>query len=338
MEQTNTAEGRLLLLVDDDDNARTILASTIAARGYRVLECATGLEAVASLQAGELPDLILLDLHMPVMDGWEFRVWLLQRNECAHIPLIVLSGDRSAKARALRADAFLPKPLSLEAVLQTVDSLLSRRQSDALDQYMWHLGRHLEETVRPMRCSSRTIDTNLDAALACMEKPQPDLRLAAACVLRARAGARNLRERLTQAELFAYRNYGSPQSLMPRVLLVEDDEDRRLVLIEALDIGFHVDIVGNALEAWMTLTERRDYDVVICPLCLEGMSGADLIERLVQTHPEQARRILFLSNDTERAGHEEARVSRFDHRGVLRAPVDRHELRALIRRAAAKWH
>lgn len=252
MDQTVAAQdGPLLLVVDDDDNARAALVNTVMARGFRVLECATGLEAVASLQAGELPDLILLDLIMPVMDGWEFRRWLQRREECAHIPVIVLSADASPEARELQADAFLSKPLSATPLLQTVDAVLARSQATAVEQQLGQLGQQLGDVVRPMRFSTLTVEADLEAAIQHVDAPEPNVALAKACLLRALAGTRNLHVRLAQAELFADRNYGLPQSLAPRVLPV-DDERGRLLLAEALDAAFAVNVAGSALKASRT--------------------------------------------------------------------------------------
>lgn len=114
----------LLMVVDDDDELREALALALRTRGFRTVEKADGQAALDYLRHDERPDLILLDLVMPEMDGWEFRDEQLRDAELADIPVVALSADESAKARAVHATAFVRKPVSPPALLSTIGEAL----------------------------------------------------------------------------------------------------------------------------------------------------------------------------------------------------------------------
>jgi CheY-like chemotaxis protein len=118
-----------ILLVEDDDALRQVLSEVLADEGYRVDAAANGQAALDHLkESGASPDLILLDLVMPVMDGWAFRD--AQRNDArlAHIPTMVLSASfppDSARMRALDAQAVLSKPVSIDRLMRAVRRLVA---------------------------------------------------------------------------------------------------------------------------------------------------------------------------------------------------------------------
>lgn len=111
-----------VLIVEDDFDVRDTLGMTLEAEGYRVEGAANGQEAIERLQRADPPCLILLDLMMPVMDGWEFRAAQLRDPTLARIPVVVISADGSVarKASALGVAGYLRKPLDFDALLQTV--------------------------------------------------------------------------------------------------------------------------------------------------------------------------------------------------------------------------
>ena len=113
--------GKSILVVEDDVTTRHALTRILARQGYSVTGAANGREAIDRLRA-VAPDLILLDLMMPVMDGWEFRREQRQDPTLAAIPVVVLSADGSAgqKAEVLEADGYLQKPVELDTLLDTV--------------------------------------------------------------------------------------------------------------------------------------------------------------------------------------------------------------------------
>jgi DNA-binding response OmpR family regulator len=113
---------RRVLVVDDDPDILDALSEILEVEGYDVQRARNGREALQRLEQG-LPDLVLLDLMMPVMDGWEFARSLAPG---ARPPIIVLSADRnvSAKAKEIGALGWLAKPFELSELLEAVRSVV----------------------------------------------------------------------------------------------------------------------------------------------------------------------------------------------------------------------
>jgi len=107
-----------VLVVDDDPDILDALSEILEVEGYEVQRARNGREALQRLERG-LPDLVLLDLMMPVMDGWEFARSL---SPAARPPIIVLSADRnvSSRAREIGAVEWLAKPFELSELLAAV--------------------------------------------------------------------------------------------------------------------------------------------------------------------------------------------------------------------------
>ncbi len=115
-----------ILLVEDDSALRDTLADVLSDEGYEVACAANGRDALDRLGEGQLPDLIVLDLVMPVMDGWAFREAQQQRPELARIPMVVLSASSphdSARIRALHAEAVLAKPVGIDRLIGALRGL-----------------------------------------------------------------------------------------------------------------------------------------------------------------------------------------------------------------------
>jgi len=117
------ARERLVLVVDDDPDILQTLALCLSTEGYGVMMAANGQEALDVLRR-EKPAVILLDLMMPVMDGWQFIHEIDQRG-WRKAPILILSADRAVQGHAnrLHADAFLAKPFDLEELLGKVSQL-----------------------------------------------------------------------------------------------------------------------------------------------------------------------------------------------------------------------
>ena len=112
-----------VMLVEDDEDIRVDLAEALRTEGYQVRTACHGADALDQLRAsGDLPCLILLDLMMPVMDGWEFCDAQRRDQALAGIPVVLLSGadNLAAKAAGLRIANFILKPFRLHQILDAV--------------------------------------------------------------------------------------------------------------------------------------------------------------------------------------------------------------------------
>lgn len=116
--------GRPVLLVEDDPDLRETLRAILEDSGVAVACAANGREALAYLREEEPPRLVLLDLMMPVMNGWEFRAEQMKDAKLSGIPVAVLSADSrtASKAESLGVDRYLKKPIQLEELLSLVQS------------------------------------------------------------------------------------------------------------------------------------------------------------------------------------------------------------------------
>ena len=118
-----------ILLVEDNEPSRDALGRRLARRGYQVVPAVDGLEAV-NLARQANPQLILMDLGLPVMDGWEATRQLKNDVATQHIPIIVLSAhamkDDRELALAAGSDDFDSKPIRFERLLEKIEALLSK--------------------------------------------------------------------------------------------------------------------------------------------------------------------------------------------------------------------
>jgi DNA-binding response OmpR family regulator len=121
------------MVVEDDDLIREALEATLVDEGYEVRAVAHGRQALQALRTWPA-DLILLDLMLPIMDGW---VFLAERQRLSLAPnarVAVVSATRQARngdARALGVDAVIPKPFDLDLLLATTARLLERAEQPA---------------------------------------------------------------------------------------------------------------------------------------------------------------------------------------------------------------
>ena len=109
-----------VLLVEDDADLREMMAQLLSLEGFQTVSVSNGREALEYLQSGGSPDVILLDLMMPVMDGWEFRRQQRSDPELARVPVIVLSALDQPRVAEVEPAAFLKKPLDFDRLLELV--------------------------------------------------------------------------------------------------------------------------------------------------------------------------------------------------------------------------
>jgi signal transduction histidine kinase len=119
---------RRILVVEDDQEILGTLSGLLEEEGYDVQSVGDGRGALEHLRQGPAPELIILDLMMPGMDGWEFRT--IQRADpmLADIPVVAISADTTAKAAAIDATRFLRKPFRFNELLDVVQKIIAERE------------------------------------------------------------------------------------------------------------------------------------------------------------------------------------------------------------------
>jgi len=122
--------GKTALIVDDDRTIVDGLGEYLGDDGYAVVGATNGSEALALLDSGLRPDVIVLDLLMPGMDGWDFRTAQLNEPSLAAIPVLIVSASgfsRHAVLSHLAVEEYLPKPFDPAVVASVLERLQAIR-------------------------------------------------------------------------------------------------------------------------------------------------------------------------------------------------------------------
>lgn len=120
-----------VLVVDDDPSIRAVIAFVLGDEGYQVEEAGDGQSALDLIDQRH-PDIILLDMRMPGMDGWEF-VQHYRRRHDHEAPIIVFTAAHDAAQRGadVQAESYIAKPFDLEDLVERVAAMLAVRNADA---------------------------------------------------------------------------------------------------------------------------------------------------------------------------------------------------------------
>lgn len=125
-----------ILLVDDSKPMLILLSGLFKSKKYQVESKTNAIAALESLALGELPDLIITDINMPEMDGYEFVMKLKDSELYSHIPVMVLSGNQSSADRLrsfkMGVDEYLVKPFNPEELFIRAEKLMSSVSKYAL--------------------------------------------------------------------------------------------------------------------------------------------------------------------------------------------------------------
>jgi signal transduction histidine kinase len=217
--------GTRLLLVEDDAGIRSTLGELLTEEGLVVTTAANGHHALHELRTAAPPDVIVLDLMMPVMDGWEFRVEQRGDPALAEIPLVAMSADLSAKARAIAADGYVRKPIDFPGLLR-----LLRKVVEQAAQQRFAVADRLAALATLAHGIAHEINNPLTYMLANLQVMADRLRAEgrggelAELVAETQEGAERIRRIVKQAQMVA------PTTREPRVSIV----DLRAALDEAL--------------------------------------------------------------------------------------------------------
>ena len=116
-----------VLIVEDEPDGRETLTLLFEMHGYAVLAAKNGREALVLLEEEPLPSVILLDLNMPVMNGWKFREAQLKVPEWANIPTFIISAvaDRNEISKSLYISGFYTKPIDFNSLHRDIADCLN---------------------------------------------------------------------------------------------------------------------------------------------------------------------------------------------------------------------
>jgi CheY-like chemotaxis protein len=124
-----SADQRTVLLVEDNEDNRIIYATALRYAGYSVLEAITGTEGVR-IAREELPDLILMDISIPELDGWEASALLKADPNTRHIPIVAVTAhalpEDEQRSVAAGCDGYLAKPIPPARLIAEVDKRFGR--------------------------------------------------------------------------------------------------------------------------------------------------------------------------------------------------------------------
>jgi DNA-binding response OmpR family regulator len=114
-----------ILVVDDDPAIRTFVQLALEDAGYEVMVARDGADALEAIRRRE-PGLILLDMRMPSMNGWEFAD-AYRREQSPHAPILIMTAGRDARPAEIGAAGWLGKPFDLDQLMSTVQRLFDSR-------------------------------------------------------------------------------------------------------------------------------------------------------------------------------------------------------------------
>lgn len=132
--------GARVMLIDDDSEICEALTDLLADVGYVPVAYDQAQHALAALERDRLPDVIVLDLMMPGMNGWQFRLEQKRRESLRRVPVVVLSADMSPHAQAIDAAAFVAKPVAFDRLQGVIEGVLRDQQQLAASEGMQALG------------------------------------------------------------------------------------------------------------------------------------------------------------------------------------------------------
>lgn len=122
----------LILIIEDDMNIAEVISRQLLRQGYRVMTAVDGLQAAAEVRQFD-PDMVICDMHMPVMDGFQFCQEMKETHRTKDIPLLAISSNNyEEKMLEMGVDSFMQKPLNISRLKEVVASLLKSDNQQAI--------------------------------------------------------------------------------------------------------------------------------------------------------------------------------------------------------------
>jgi CheY-like chemotaxis protein len=294
-----------VMVIDDDDHLREAMSALLEAHGYDVDGCADASEALERLELGAAPDVIVLDLLMPGMDGWQFRSAQKREARWANIPVVAISGDRSPRARAIDAHAYLSKPVDELVLLKTVEQVVHALASERMQEHLRSLDNEglADAMAHELSSPLSFVLGNLELAqrkASALTEPRELVMELRRVLARGQRGAERMRAvlhgvtPLKPPASLSRAPSSRPRRRRARVCVV-DDEPMMCELIGALLAGEYEVSAFTDPRAALNALRTRSFDVVLCDLMMPELTGMELYQKLDEERPELAQRFIFIS-------------------------------------------
>ena len=287
-----------LLLVEDEVVNRDLFRRRLERKGYAVVTAEDGLKAVA-LTRSEMPDLVLMDLGLPDIDGWEATRRIKADPATAAVPVVVLSAhattDARNKAFAAGCEEFETKPVNWEALFKKIEEALARARERAAAQ--------------------ATPDDEVDL----IGTPEPDP-MAVTAVLR--KGQRALVDDVRSDE-------SDVCVVQPkRILVAEDNEPNRVLLCRRLNArGFRTTEATDGRQA-LELVAKVRFDLVLCDIMMPDVDGYEVLKAMKADADLRAIPVIVISARDDAA--EVARCIEMGAEDYLQKPYEPALLHARV--------
>jgi CheY-like chemotaxis protein len=131
---TSRSNGRYILIVEDDADLRAVEAEVLTADGHHVRTAGDGIEALETIEASGAPALILLDLRMPRLNGWDFAARVRDDPALHDVPIVIVAAHFAIaeEAASLGARAWLHKPVSIDHLITVVRGVVHGPSDEAM--------------------------------------------------------------------------------------------------------------------------------------------------------------------------------------------------------------
>lgn len=280
-----------LLLVEDEVVNRDLFRRRLERKGYVVATAEDGLRAVA-LTRSEMPDLVLMDLGLPDIDGWEATRRIKADPATAAVPVVVLSAHATADARnkafAAGCEEFETKPVNWEALFKKIEEALARAQE---------------------RAAARAAPPDDEIDFGGTAEPDP---MAATAVLRTGPRAPAAAARAGESDVCVVQ----PK----RILVVEDNEPNRALLCRRLNArGFLTTEAADGRQALAQVAQVR-FDLVLCDIMMPDVDGYAVLRELKADPDLRAIPVIVISARDDTA--DVARCIEMGAEDYLQKPYD----------------